>query len=85
MIRMREETEAPHLFMISTDGFSNSYRTQEEYFVSCKDYYALILEHGFEAVAGQIKDWLKETSELGSGDDITLALAYFASPEVLAE
>jgi len=85
MIRMREETEAPHLFMISTDGFSNSYRTQEEYFVSCKDYYALILEHGFEAVAGQIKDWLKETSELGSGDDITLALAYFASPEVRAE
>ena len=85
MIRMREETEAPHLFMISTDGFSNSYRTQEEYFVSCKDYYALILEHGFEAVAGQIKDWLKETSELGSGDDITLALAYFAPPEVCAE
>jgi len=85
MIRMREETEAPHLFMISTDGFSNSYRTQDEYFVSCKDYYALILEHGFEAVAGQIKDWLKETSELGSGDDITLALAYFASPEVRAE
>ena len=85
MIRMREETEAPHLFMISTDGFSNSYRTQEEYFVSCKDYYALILEHGFEAVADQIKDWLKETSELGSGDDITLALAYFAPPEVCAE
>ena len=85
IIRMREEIETPHLFMISTDGFSNSYRTQEEYFVSCKDYYALILEHGFEAVAGQIKDWLKETSELGSGDDITLALAYFASPEVRAE
>jgi len=85
MIRMREEIETPHLFMISTDGFSNSYRTQDEYFVSCKDYYALILEHGFEAVAGQIKDWLKETSELGSGDDITLALAYFASPEVRAE
>lgn len=85
MIRMCEEREAPHLFMISTDGFSNSYRTQEEYFISCKDYYALILERGFEAVAGQIKDWLKETSELGSGDDITLALAYFASPEVSAE
>jgi len=85
MIRMREEIEVPHLFMISTDGFSNSYRTQDEYFVSCKDYYALILEHGFEAVADQIKDWLKETSELGSGDDITLALAYFASPEVRAE
>lgn len=81
MVRMREESEYPHLFMISTDGFSNSYRTQEDYFISCKEYYALILEHGFKAVADRIRAWLMETSELGSGDDITLALAFFSLPD----
>lgn len=82
MIRMREETEVPQLFMLSTDGFSNSYRSQEEYFISCKDYFYLIQQHGFEAVVSNLKDWLNETSTLGSGDDITLALAYFSKSEV---
>lgn len=82
MIRMREETEVPHLFMLSTDGFSNSYRSQKEYFISCKDYFYLIKQHGFEAVVSNLKDWLNETSTLGSGDDITLALAYFSKSEV---
>ena len=72
MIRMREKTKEAHLFMISTDGFSNSYRTQEEYFVSCKDYYSLIQQYGFDSVTENMKEWLKETSELGCGDDISL-------------
>ncbi len=83
MIRMREKTKEAHLFMISTDGFSNSYRTQEEYFVSCKDYYSLIQQYGFDSVTENMKEWLKETSELGCGDDITLALVYFEPEEVL--
>ena len=83
MIRMREENDVPHLFMLSTDGFSNSFRTHDEYFVSCNDYYTLIQEHGFEAVCDNMKDWLKETSELGSGDDVTLALVYFAPLEAI--
>jgi serine/threonine protein phosphatase PrpC len=78
MIRMRKvEDQKPHFYLMSTDGFSNSYRTQDDFYKTCRDYYTLIQEHGFEAVAANLKDWLKETSELGCGDDITVVMAYF--------
>ena len=83
LIRNKNSDERPHLYMLSTDGFSNSYRSNDEYMVSCRDYYSLIKEHGFEAVAGSLKDWLNETSEFGCGDDITVLLAYFDSDEVV--
>jgi hypothetical protein len=38
----------------------------------------MIGEHGFDAVKDNLAKWLKETSELGCGDDITLVLAYMA-------
>lgn len=83
LIRNKNSDERPYLYMLSTDGFSNSYSSNDEYMVSCRDYYSLIKEHGFEVVAGNLKDWLKETSELGCGDDITVLLAYFDSDEVV--
>ncbi|MDO4275722.1 MAG: PP2C family serine/threonine-protein phosphatase [Eubacteriales bacterium] len=78
MIRMREITGSlPHLYFISTDGFANSYPSQEEFLKTCRDYFALIREHGFEVIPENLKNWLTETSALGCGDDITAVLAYF--------
>lgn len=86
IIRKRDVNEGtPYFYMMSTDGFANSYRTEEDFYKTCTDYYALIQEHGFEAVTANLKDWLKETSELGCGDDITVVMAYFDRGETANE
>lgn len=77
LIRRREENEQlPVMYMLSSDGLSNSYKNDEEFQKTCMDYYALLKEYGVKAVSGQLKTWLQETSEMGSGDDITALFAY---------
>lgn len=79
MIRMRESIKVqPHLYLMSTDGFANSYPTQEAFLKTCSDYFTLIQEHGFDVIPENLKDWLNETSAFGCGDDITAVLAYFS-------
>ena len=76
-IRRREENEQlPAMYMLSSDGFSNSYKNDEAFQKTCMDYYALLKEHGVKAVSARLKTWLQETSEMGSGDDITALFAY---------
>lgn len=72
------ESEKPYLYMLSTDGFVNSYASDEEFKKTCKGYYDMIGQHGFEAVKENLAKWLKETSRLGCGDDVTVVLAYIA-------
>lgn len=82
LIRKREEKEQlPVMYMLSSDGLSNSYKNDEEFEKTCMDYYLLLREHGAKAVSDQLKTWLQETSELGSGDDIT-ALFVYEMPQV---
>ena len=77
LIRKREEKEQHAvMYMLSTDGLSNSYKNDEEFKKTCMDYYILLKEHGVKAVSRQLKTWLQETSEMGSGDDITALFAY---------
>lgn len=66
----------PYLYMLSTDGFSNSFVNEEEFHKTCREYYKMIGEHGYEAVRDNLEKWLKETSELGCGDDVTMVMAY---------
>lgn len=66
----------PLLYMLSTDGMANSYKNGEEFYKTCRDYYALLQKHGVKAVAESLKGWLAETSELGCGDDVTALCAY---------
>jgi serine/threonine protein phosphatase PrpC len=62
----------PHAYMLSTDGFLNSFVSTAEYERSCLEYYAMIKEHGAAEVAKNLKNWLQETSEMGCGDDISV-------------
>ena len=79
LTRKREENERlPVMYMLSSDGMSNSYKNEEEFQKTCMDYYALLGEHGVKAVSGRLKAWLQETSEMGCGDDITALFAYEA-------
>ena len=78
-VRRRESTSGlPYAFMLSTDGFANSYKNEDEFKRTCSDYFIMLKEHGAEAVEANLKDWLNETSEMGCGDDITLLIAYFS-------
>ena len=66
----------PSLLMLSSDGFSNSFPTEEQFCIACKEYFDMIKKYGVDAVKNNLKDWLVETSEQGCGDDITLVLGY---------
>lgn len=72
------ESDKPYLYMLSTDGFVNSYASDVEFEKTCRGYYDMIGQHGFEAVKENLAKWLKETSQLGCGDDVTVVLAYIS-------
>lgn len=64
----------PTMIFLSSDGYSNSFETDEGFLSAGPDIIAEISENGFDAVEKKIEYWLKETSRLGSGDDMSLAL-----------
>lgn len=74
--RKDADTDKPYLYMISTDGFVNSHASEADHQKTCRDYFDMIGEHGFDKVCDNLENWLTETSELGCGDDITLVLVY---------
>lgn len=67
----------PSMFMLSTDGFSNSYVNESEFKKTCLGYFEMIGQYGAKAVKSSLGSWLSETSEQGCGDDITVLIAYF--------
>lgn len=77
----------PCVFMLSTDGFSNSFVNDEEFGKTCNQYFGMLNEYGAAVVEENLKSWLAETSRLGCGDDTTLLMAYFTEdmPEELHE
>ncbi len=76
ILRRDAKANTPYLYMLTTDGFVNSYVSEDEYRKSCREYYNMIEEHGFKKVCSNLGVWLTETSELGCGDDITMVLVY---------
>ena len=62
------------LVLLSTDGYANSFRDEAEFLKVGRDLVAMIGASGLDAVAREIPTWLDETSRLGSGDDVTLAV-----------
>ncbi|RDY31673.1 protein phosphatase 2C domain-containing protein, partial [Lachnotalea glycerini] len=72
-----EGEKVPYMYMLSSDGMSNSFTSQDEFYKTCRDYYDLIKAHGCKTIARYIKEWLSETSALGCGDDITVMIGYY--------
>ncbi|NCC02138.1 MAG: protein phosphatase 2C domain-containing protein [Clostridia bacterium] len=73
-----DELELPTLYMLSTDGLANSYLNDDEFQKTCRDYYALIQEHGTSEIEQHLQEWLSETSANGCGDDITVVFAFLS-------
>ncbi len=79
VVRNRDETlENPHLYLMTTDGFANSYPSAGAFEETCQAYFEMIQTHGFDSVAANLEGWLKETSAQGCGDDITVVMVYYS-------
>ena len=64
----------PSLILVSTDGYSNSFRSESDFLQIGQDYQEMIQSRGIDFVVQQLPNILSETSQQGSGDDITLGI-----------
>jgi hypothetical protein len=64
----------PSLVLISTDGYANSFRSDEDFLKIGQDYLEIIRQQGIASLAEELPAILTEATQQGSGDDITLAI-----------
>lgn len=74
----KQDIDLPYMYMLTTDGFANSFVSENEFYKNCKGYFDMIEIHGFKPVKDNLEAWLRETSDQGCGDDITAVLAFFS-------
>ena len=65
---------APALILLATDGYANSFVSEQDFLRVGPDYLQAIREEGLAAVASRLDEWLADASTQGSGDDITLGI-----------
>jgi serine/threonine protein phosphatase PrpC len=64
----------PSLVLLSTDGYANSFRSDEDFLKIGQDYLEIIRAQGISSLAEELPAILTEATQQGSGDDITLAI-----------
>ena len=75
------QTATARLLILATDGYANSFADRTGFLQAGSDLLAAVRAGGLPAVSRQLPGWLRATSAAGSGDDITVALAYRAAPQ----
>jgi len=68
--------DPPAAILLSSDGYANCFGSDDGFFKVGSDLLAYAREQGPGFISSQIDGWLRESSREGSGDDITLALAF---------
>jgi len=71
---IQRSTSDPAMVLLSTDGYSNSFASNDDFLAIGKDYLQMMRNYGSEFVDQQLPQFLTETSKKGSGDDITLGI-----------
>ena len=66
------------LVLLSSDGYAKSFATDAGFLQVAADLRQMIAEHGLAPIATQLEGWLREASDDGSGDDVTVGLAWSA-------
>jgi serine/threonine protein phosphatase PrpC len=64
----------PALMLLSTDGYSNSFVNEHAFTQVGADLLEILRTEGADHIKECLPDWLKQASEAGSGDDITIAV-----------
>ncbi len=75
----------PTLFTLTTDGFANSYGSEEDFLAAVGDYRRILIDYGPGPVKSHLPVWLRETSDMGCGDDITMLIAYLPGDKAPAD
>ncbi|QPJ60443.1 MAG: protein phosphatase 2C domain-containing protein [Candidatus Nitronauta litoralis] len=68
------DRQIPELILVSTDGYANSFKNDEEFLRVGPDILDIIRTDGLDYIERHLGDWLEETTQVGSGDDITLGI-----------
>ncbi len=66
----------PALILLSSDGYANSFVNDAAFIKVGSDILDILRTDGLEVVEQNLETWLTEASKAGSGDDITLGLAF---------
>lgn len=70
-------SEGSHTYLLSTDGFINSYEDDASFYRICENYHAMFKTNRSDEIKNGLKDWLDNVSLNGSGDDITTVFAHY--------
>lgn len=68
------DQEKPEVILMSTDGYAKSFKTESDFLKTIHDYNTIFRTEPSDFIPENFKSWLRETSEYGSGDDISVAL-----------
>lgn len=66
--------DIPALVLLSTDGYANSFRSDDDFLKIGSDYLEIIRQQGIATLAEELPEILNQATRQGSGDDITLAI-----------
>ena len=64
----------PALVLLSTDGYANSFQSDQDFLKIGQDYLEIIRQQSIDSLADDLPSILTEATQQGSGDDITLAI-----------
>ena len=80
MFKALKKNNRPNVVMLSSDGFSNSYSSDDLFFNDLKEcYVGTVREWGVECLEKNLEEWLRTASRDGSGDDITAGFIFHDS------
>lgn len=69
----------PAMIMLATDGYSNSFATEAGFLKAGQDIFQIVqtqTQQGVQVLRDELDQWLSQTSERGSGDDISVGVIY---------
>jgi len=66
----------PALILLATDGYANSFVNDAAFLKVGSDILDILRTDGLEVVEQNLSGWLKDASEAGSGDDITMGIVF---------
>jgi len=70
------EPSSPMLFLVCSDGYVNSFESDEDFHMAGIDYLDRLHKYGAKYIQENLEEWLTQTSKQGSGDDVTVAFIW---------
>lgn len=71
---MQLTEKGPLMFLVSTDGYSNSFTDKAGFKKAGEDIYQMWRRDGLDHIKKSLPHWLRQSSDKGSGDDISLGV-----------